>query len=139
MKLHNVLFCTLKKNNKVIVISFERATFSYSTVQPPFDINFSSSLVYIRKLVFGCPCGKCFTPALCVANLQHIRIYNLHRHTLSSYQFTPWSSGALAIHFLCPEKFTLGQGGVQISDLLICCQTHHHWTHVPHKTCCKKL
>ena len=32
---------------------FGRAAFSYSTVQPPFDINFPWSLGYIRKLAFA--------------------------------------------------------------------------------------
>ena len=32
---------------------FGRATFSYSAVQPPFNVDFSWTLVYIRKLPFG--------------------------------------------------------------------------------------
>ena len=34
---------------------------------------------------------------------------NLHKQRPLRYQFIPWSSGDSEIHFLCPEKFTLGQ------------------------------
>ena len=36
---------------------------------------------------------------------------------LSAYQITHWSSGDLEIHFLCPEKFTLGQCRIRTKDL----------------------
>ena len=45
---------------------------------------------------------------------------------LLRYQFTPWSSGASEIHFLCPEKFTLGQCKILSADLSICSRTHYH-------------
>ena len=42
--------------------------------------------------------------------------------TLSVYQFTPCMSGVSEIHFLCQEKFMLGQCRIQTSNLLICSQ-----------------
>ena len=41
---------------------FGRVAFSYSTVRPPFDINFSWSLSYIRKLAVMSHWGYYFTP-----------------------------------------------------------------------------
>ena len=47
---------------------------------------------------------------------------------LSGYQFTPWSSGASEIHFLCPEKFTLGQCRIRTTELSLCRRMRYHWT-----------
>ena len=69
---------------------------------------------YIRKLAFGSPWGNNFTPG-CVCS-QHTALRNIKlaqtlpsQGTNSNLGRVPWSSGALEIHFLCPEKFTLGQ------------------------------
>ena len=47
------------------------------------------------------------------------------------YQFTPWSSLASGIHFLCPEKFTLGQCRIRTTDLSICSRTCYLQTNAP--------
>ena len=44
---------------------------------------------------------------------------------LLGYQFRPWSSGDSEIHFLCPEKFTLGHCRIQTMDLSICSRTRY--------------
>ena len=48
-----------------------------------------------------------------------------------TYHFTSWSSGASNIHFLCHEKFTLGQCMIRITDLSIYSRTRYHWTNAP--------
>ena len=45
---------------------------------------------------------------------------------LSGYHFTPWSSWASEIHFLCPEKFRLGQCRIRTTDFSICIRTCYH-------------
>ena len=62
------------------VASFSRAALSYSTVQPPFDINFPWSLGYIRNYHSGLPGETISLPGLCVANILRLGISNLNRH-----------------------------------------------------------
>ena len=101
------------------VTSFGRVIFSYSAIQPSFVINFPWSLGYIRKLVFGSPpWGKLIHSRLCVQPTYDALLYQTCTDTaLSGYQFTPWSSGASGIHFLYPEKFTLGQCRIWNTDI----------------------
>ena len=51
--------------------------------------------------------------------------------TLSGYQITPWQSEASEIHFLCPEKFMLGQCRIRITELSISRRKRFHWTNAP--------
>ena len=82
---------------KVKGTSFGRAAFSYSVVQPHlWHFNFPCLLGYIRKLAFWSPWGNYFTPAF------------------------------VCSHFLCPEKFTLGQFRIRTTDLSICRRTSYH-------------
>ena len=91
----------------------------YSAVQPSFDINYTSSLGYIRKLAFGSPLGNCFT----------LGKYQTYTDTaLSGYQFTSWSRWPLEIYFLCPEKFTFR---TWTRDHLICSWKWYHRTNTP--------
>ena len=53
-----------------------------------------------------------------------------HTVPLPGYKFRPWQSGVLEIHFLCPEKFTLGQCRIRTTNLLIC--SRYYWTKVAH-------
>ena len=64
----------------VTVTSIGRATFSYSAIQPPFDINFHQSLGYIRKQASWSPWGNYLTPGF-VCSQYKLRpgITNLHR------------------------------------------------------------
>ena len=59
--------------------SFGRAAFTYSAVQPYFNINFPWSLGYIRKLLFGTLWGTYFTLILSAANIRVLWISNLQR------------------------------------------------------------
>ena len=59
------------------VTSFDRASFSYLAVQPPFYLNFLWTLGYARRLAFGSPWGVYFTPGLCEDNLRCRGISNL--------------------------------------------------------------
>ena len=60
--------------------------------------------------LFKCPLttqGKLFLSRFCVKPTYGTQEYKTCTDTaLSRYQFTPWSSGASEIHFLCQEKFT---------------------------------
>ena len=51
--------------------------------------------------------------------------------TLSGYHFTPWLSGASEIHFLCQEKFILGQCRIRTRELLVFSRLRYHWTKMP--------
>ena len=105
---------------QVKATSFGRAAFSCSVAQPPFNINFPWSLGYIRKLVFRVP-GETISLLVFVQPIHSVPEYQTCTDTaFSGYKFTPWSSGASEIHFLCPKKFMLGQCRIQTRDLLIC-------------------
>ena len=86
--------------------SFGRTAFSYSAIQPPFDILTSPG----HWATLGNQC-------LCLPGVQ--ATYGTQEYltctdtALSGHQVTPWSSGASEIHFLCPEIFTLGQCRIQ--------------------------
>ena len=123
-------FIVLHKYIKLPV--FGRTTFSYSAIHPSFDINFPWSLGYIRKLALRTPWGNYFSPVLCAANIRHLGMSNLQDTVLSGCQFTAWLSGASEIHFLCPEKFTLGQCRLGTWDLSFSSQMSYHWTNMPH-------
>ena len=85
-----------------------------SAIQPfrhPLTFKFPWPLGYIRRLAFGSPWGSYFTPGfVCSQHTapRNIKLAQCHI-ALSRYQFTPWSSGASEIHFLCFEIFTLGR------------------------------
>ena len=71
----------------------------HSTIQPfshSLRFNFLWSLSYIRKQY----------PVLGYGTQEYLTCTDT---ALTWYQFTPWSSGASEIYFLCPEEFTLGQ------------------------------
>ena len=124
------LFNLLKK-----VTSFGRATFSYSAVQPLFNINFPWSLDYIRKLAFGSSWGNYFTPGFVCS--QHTAPRNTQLVQAQPSQGTNshlLSNGASEIHFFCPVKFTLGHGRIRTTDLSICSWTRYHWTSAPRYT-----
>ena len=40
--------------------------------------------------------------------------------------------GTSEIHFLCPEKFMLGQYRIRTKEPSICRQKRYHWTNAPH-------
>ena len=84
----------------VKVASFGRATLSYPlTLTSP-----------------GLP-GETISLPECVQPTYGAQEYQNDTDTaLSGYQSTPWSSGALEIHFLCPERFTLGQCMIRTRD-----------------------
>ena len=116
---------------EVKVTSFGRVAFSYSAVQPPFDINFPWSLGYMGKLACWSAWGNYFIPGFVCS--QHTAPRNIQlAQTLPGYQFKPWSSGASEIHILCPEKFTLDQCRIRITDPSIIRRTWYHWTNAPH-------
>ena len=71
----------------------------------PLTFNFPWSLGYTRKLEFESPWGNYFTQPTYDAQ----KYQTCTDTTLSWYQFTPWSSRASEIHFLCPKNFTSGQ------------------------------
>ena len=99
---------------KVKVTSFGRAAFINLAVQPPF------------YLVNGLHEETILLQVLCAATDTDT--------VLSGYQFIPWSSEASEIHFLWPEKFTLGQCRIRTTDLSICSRTRYHWTNAPRFT-----
>ena len=86
---------------------------SLTAFQPyshPLTFNFSWSLGYIKKLVFGSPFGNYFTPGF--VRSQHTAPRNIkHAQTLPFHgtKLTYWSNGSSEIHFLFEGKFTLGQ------------------------------
>ena len=57
------------------VTRFRRATFTFSSVQPPFDINFPRSFGVIMKLAFGSPLGNFFTTGF--VHSQHTASMNI--------------------------------------------------------------
>ena len=59
--------------------------------------------------------------------------------TFSGYLITPWSSAASEIHFLCPEKFTLGQCMIRTMGLQIFSQTRYHWIDASRRFKCVKM
>ena len=115
---------------KVKVTSFGRAAFSYLGVQPPFDILTSPGhWATLGNKHSGLP-GETISLKFCVQPTYGTQEYLTSTDTaLSGYQITHWLSGALEIHFLCPEKFTLGQcrnhGPLDLQS------THYHWTNAP--------
>ena len=77
-----------------------------ATIQPfiyPLKFNFPWSLGYIRKLAFRSPWGNYFGAMEYLAQVSEI-------------------------HFLCPEKFALGQCRIRTTDISICSRTRFHWT-----------
>ena len=70
-----------------LVTSFGRASFSYSAVQPPFDINFPWSL--------GLPGLTISLPVLYAAKIWHPGISNLQHHPLRVpiHTLAKWSLG----------------------------------------------
>ena len=121
--LHIYFTLLIKYSWKITLVS---CLYSFSAIQPHFDINFPWSLGYIGKLVFWCPWGNYFTPGFVCIQLTVPR--NIKLALTLPCQASPGSSRALKIHFLCPEKFTLGQCRVRTRDLSICSRTHNHWT-----------
>ena len=102
-----------------------------SAIQPPFDINFPQSLGYIRIIAFQSPGETISLPVLCAANIWLPGIQQCQDTAIMGYQFTPWSSGAPEIHFLCQKKFILGQCRIHTRDLSICSRMHYHQTNTP--------
>ena len=111
------------------VTSLSRAAFSYSAVQPSFDVNFPLSSIYIRKLAFGSPWGNYFTPGF-VCNIRRPVASNVHSHRphrVPIHFLVEWSLGN--VYFFCPEKFTLGQ--CRTTDISICSRTLYNRTNAP--------
>ena len=76
--------------------------------------------------------GKLFCSRFCVQSTYVAQEYLTCTYTaISGYQITPWSSGSWDIHFLCPEKFMLGQCRIRTTDLSIFSRTCYHWTNAP--------
>ena len=79
--------------NKVKVTSFGRVAFSYSAVQPLFDIQ----LPLVIGLQKESPWGNYFTPGLIAAKMRHQGISNLHRHRplrgVTIHTLVEWSVG----------------------------------------------
>ena len=85
------------------VTSFVKATFSYSAVQSPFDINFFWSSGYIMKLAFGSLWRRYFTPSF--VRSQHTVPKNIKlAHTLSMVPIHPLVELSFGYSFLMPEK-----------------------------------
>ena len=80
------------------------------------------SLGFIKKLACESPWGNYFIPR--AQELQPPLRVPIHI-------LVEWSSD---IHFLCPEKFALGQSRIRTRDLLICSPTSYHWTNDHNRT-----
>ena len=70
-------------------------------------------------------------PILCAVKILRPKISYLCRHRPLRVPLHTLVSGALEIHFFCPEEFTLDRCRIRTRDLLICSRTRYHWTNAP--------
>ena len=81
--------------------SFGRASFSYSAVQPCFDIKSPGQMATCNIRV---SLGKLFDSRFCVQPTYGIQEYQT---SIDTAQFTPWLSGVLEINFFVPREIHL--------------------------------
>ena len=121
----------------VKVNSFGKAAFSYSAAQPSFDIYLPLVIGLHQETSVRVSLDKQFHSRFCVLPTYGAQVYQTCTDTaLSGYQFTSWLNEASEIHFLYPEKFTLGQCRILTTHLSICSRTCYHWSKAPRQ---KKL
>ena len=107
-KLINFVVIFFLDRKKVKVTSFERGTFSYSVIQPPFDINFCWPLCHIRKQVF-----RSFTVNLGKLHMYFNPSLVCSQHTAPSQMHYHWTNAPQIPSYKYWWKF-------DISDKILC-------------------